>query len=215
VDEGIITRFGWKAQNRSLMVFSGEAYNIEMGVTNELSPTEMNQSSNCQLQPTPEDHPDFDNGEVSAVVNFTNFMRFLARRVPAPDTPSIVSGRALFARIGCVLCHTPTFTTRSSDIDALSEKAVNLFSDLLVHNMGAGLADHISQGQATGDEFRTAPLWGLGQRLFFLHDGRTTNLKAAILAHRSPGSEASRVIDAFDALTPQMQQHLLNFLRSL
>jgi CxxC motif-containing protein (DUF1111 family) len=114
-----------------------------------------------------------------------------------------------------VLCHTPTFTTRSSDIDALSEKAVNLFSDLLVHNMGTGLADHISQGQATGDEFRTAPLWGLGQRLFFLHDGRTTNLKAAILAHRSPGSEASRVIDAFDALTPQMQQHLLNFLRSL
>ena len=186
-----------------------------MGVTNELSPGELDTTPSCQFQPTPEDHPDFDTGEVSAVQNFTNLPPDLAPPIPAPDTPSIVNGRTLFARTGCVLCHTPTLMTRSSDIDALSNKPVNLFSDLLVHNMGSGLADHITQGLASGEEFRSAPLWGLGQRIFFLHDGRTRDLRTAILAHRSKGSEANLVIDAFDALNSQMQQDLLNFLRSL
>jgi CxxC motif-containing protein (DUF1111 family) len=92
---------------------------------------------------------------------------------------------------------------------------VNLYSDLLVHNMGLGLADQISQGNASGSEFRTAPLWGVGQRLFFLHDGRTNDLKEAILLHRSPGSEANLVISAFENLSRQTQQNLLAFLRSL
>jgi CxxC motif-containing protein (DUF1111 family) len=81
--------------------------------------------------------------------------------------------------------------------------------------MGQGLADHIAQGVATGDDFRTAPLWGAGQRLFFLHDGRTSDLKAAILAHQSSGSEANAVIGNFQTLSTQEQQNLLNFLRSL
>jgi CxxC motif-containing protein (DUF1111 family) len=91
----------------------------------------------------------------------------------------------------------------------------NLFSDLLVHRMGSGLADGVSQGAAGPDEFRSAPLWGLGQRLFFLHDGRTSDLLQAIEAHASPGSEANAVIRIFNGLTETQKQDLLNFLRSL
>jgi CxxC motif-containing protein (DUF1111 family) len=98
---------------------------------------------------------------------------------------------------------------------ALSNQPVNLFSDLLVHHMGKGLADGITQGGAGPDEFRTAPLWGVGQRVFFLHDGRTSNLLEAIEAHRSHGSEANMVIDRFRRLTATEQQDLINFLRSL
>jgi CxxC motif-containing protein (DUF1111 family) len=212
--DGTITRFGWKAQNPSLMNFSGEAYNVEMGVTNEVFPTERSQAAGCQLTPTPEDHPDFAGG-VSGVQHFTDFMRFLAPPSPAASSRSASSGRQQFAAVGCALCHTPSLRTRQSDIAALSNRPVNLFSDLLLHHMGSGLADHVAQGLAGGDEFRTAPLWGVGQRLFFLHDGRTSDLKTAILAHRSPGSEAGRVVEQFLQLPDQAQQDLLNFLRSL
>jgi CxxC motif-containing protein (DUF1111 family) len=98
---------------------------------------------------------------------------------------------------------------------------VNLFSDLALHNMGPRLADGVSQGAAAGDEFRTAPLWGVGQRIFFLHDGRTNDLEEAIEAHASNGnsqfgaSEANRVIGNFNNLSERSKQDLLNFLRSL
>jgi CxxC motif-containing protein (DUF1111 family) len=104
---------------------------------------------------------------------------------------------------------------------ALSEQPVALYSDLLLHRMGPGLADDIVQGGAGPDEFRTTPLWGLGQRLFFLHDGRTNNLIEAIQAHASPkdkrfpASEANAVVERYRALAPPLQQDLLNFLRSL
>jgi CxxC motif-containing protein (DUF1111 family) len=98
---------------------------------------------------------------------------------------------------------------------ALSNQKVNLFSDLLVHHMGTGLADGITQGSAGPDEFRTAPLWGVGQRVFLLHDGRTTNLVEAIQAHRSQASEANRVIERFNRLKAQERQDIINFLRSL
>jgi len=91
----------------------------------------------------------------------------------------------------------------------------NPFSDFAVHNMGYGLADGITQGNANGQEFRTAPLWGVGQRIFFLHDGRTNDLLQAILAHASPQSEANAVIHNFSLLALQQKQDLLNYLRSL
>jgi CxxC motif-containing protein (DUF1111 family) len=106
-------------------------------------------------------------------------------------------------------------------VTALREQPVKLFSDLLVHRMGPGLADDIVQGDAGGDEFRTAPLWGVGQRIFFLHDGRTRDLVAAILAHESegnaqyPASEANAVTRNYRALPETSKQDLLNFLRSL
>jgi CxxC motif-containing protein (DUF1111 family) len=110
-------------------------------------------------------------------------------------------------------------TAKSSFSASLSQQTAALYSDLLVHNMGAGLADRVTQGSAGGDEFRTAPLWGVGQRVFFLHDGRSGpangGLLDAIREHAGPGSEANQVIQLFNSLSDQQKQDLLNFLRSL
>jgi CxxC motif-containing protein (DUF1111 family) len=146
-------------------------------------------------------------------------MRLLAPPTPSTTTPggaqSISNGKATFTSVGCALCHTPTMRTGQSYIPALSNRDANLYSDLLVHDMGTGLADGVSQGGAGPQDFRSAPLWGLGQRIFFLHDGRTTDLVQAIQAHASNGSEANTVIANYNALTTSAQQDLLNFLRSL
>ncbi len=211
-NDGTVARFGWKAQNKSLLLFSGEAYNVEMGITNELFQTERDETPACQFAVVPNTVTDTA-GEtpvdaVSPIEKFAFFMRFLAPPAPSPDAPggadSIARGRKLFTDTGCALCHTPTLNTGNAAVAALRNQPVNLFSDLLVHDMGPGLADGISQGQAGPREFRTAPLWGLGQRLFFLHDGRTSDLREAIRAHRS-GSFFTR----------NAKQDLLNFLRSL
>jgi len=225
--DGTITRFGWKAQTNSLLMFSGEAYSIEMGVTNQLFPQEREESPDCVLGPTPEDASVFASpapGEMASdIVGFANFMRLLAPPAPAPDTLSTQRGREAFISVGCALCHTPAFTTgRAIDSGspsrpsaALSNQVVNLWSDLLLHHMGKDLSDGITQGAAGPDEFRTAPLWGLGQRIFFLHDGRTTDLLKAIEAHKSRDSEANRVIDQFHRLRRESQQDIVNFLRGL
>src|SRR5262249_45526086 len=155
----------------------------------------------------------------TAVGNFANFQRFLAPPKPDPDTPgglnSIGRGKSTFSSIGCALCHTPSMRTGNATVEALRFQTANLYSDLLIHARGFGLADSVSQGAATGREFRTAPLWGLGQRIFFLHDGRTDDLKDAIREHASTGSEANAVISRFNGLTEFQKQDLLNFLRSL
>jgi CxxC motif-containing protein (DUF1111 family) len=221
-NDGSLTRFGWKAQNKSLLIFAGEAYNVEQGVTNEVFPNERESATGCRYNSTPEDRIDVNGGRPnrsgqtpSDVILFTFFMRFLAPPARGPSSNATNNGEALFTSTGCALCHTPTLTTASSPTAALSNKQVNLFSDLLLHNMGTGLADGISQGFATGSDFRTAPLWGLGQRLFFLHDGRAGDLTAAIAAHASSGSEANGVIARYNALGAQQKQDLLQFLRSL
>ena len=224
-NDGTITRFGWKAQNKSLLIFAGEAYNVEQGVTNELFPQERDETPECHFNGTPEDQTRFDQAEPTGVpsdtAKFAIFMRFLAPPTPAAETPSVSNGRSLFNKVGCALCHTPSLTTGKSSNAAFDRKPVNLFSDLLLHNMGPELADNILQGNARGDEFRTAPLWGLGQRKFFLHDGRTTDLREAIMAHRSIGnlqfgsSEANLVIQIFDSLGGADTQDVFNFLRSL
>jgi CxxC motif-containing protein (DUF1111 family) len=121
----------------------------------------------------------------------------------------------VFGTVGCALCHTPTLRTGNAAVAALRNQDVNLYSDLLVHDMGVGLADGVTQGQAGPREFRTAPLWGLGQRLFFLHDGRASDLRAALMAHQSSGSQANGVLSRFQRLSDRDQQDLLNFLRSL
>jgi CxxC motif-containing protein (DUF1111 family) len=160
---------------------------------------------------------------LSDIEAFADFMRMLAPPTPAPSTPSTVNGRAQFINVGCTDCHTPSFTTglaiatgsSRNPSPAMSGRTVNLYSDLLVHHMGEGLADGISQGAAGPDEFRSAPLWGLGQRIFFLHDGRTSDLMVAIEAHQSSGSEANGIIQQFNSLGAEQQQDVLNFLRSL
>ena len=223
-NDGTITRFGWKAQNKSLQIFAGEAYNVEMGVTNELFPNERDQTPGCSFNGFPEDGTHFDltgNEMSSDVVAFAVFMRFLDQPTPGPSSSSTQHGAKVFQQIGCALCHTPSFKTGTSSVAALSNIQANLYSDLLLHHMGPNLADDIVQGQAQGDEFRTAPLWGLGQRIFFLHDGRTKNVVKTILQHESsrdnryPDSEANGVINNYKRLSESDQQDLLNFLRSL
>ncbi|HKE47167.1 MAG TPA: di-heme oxidoredictase family protein, partial [Rhodanobacteraceae bacterium] len=155
------------------------------------------------------------------------FMRFLAPPMPSntgipgnPPQTSIARGKTYFSSIHCDLCHTPTLQTAGSNFTpGLDRQNANLYSDLLVHNMGTGLADNVVQGAANGKEFRTAPLWGVGQRIFFLHDGRATptngGLLNAIQAHYSPGSEANAVIWTFNHIDESKKQDILNFLRSL
>ena len=230
-NDGTIARFGWKAQNKSLEVFSGEAYNVEMGVTNELFPEERSAGpAACHPNPTPEDRTNFaasGSGIPSDLVGFATFMRFLAPPAPSalgipnnPSAASLANGRAVFSQIHCDMCHTPAMRTATSSLSpGLDNQNAALFSDLIVHHMGSGLADRVSQGSAGPDEFRTAPLWGVGQRLFFLHDGRATpangGLLTAIQAHAGNGSEANGVINLFQQLRDQDKQDLLNFLRSL
>jgi CxxC motif-containing protein (DUF1111 family) len=230
-NDGTLTRFGWKAQNKSLLMFAAEAYNVEMGISNQLFPQEREETPACLFFSTPNDVLNFtatstgatNPAVISDIEAFANFMRMLAPPAPAPDSPSIASGRGTFIKVGCAHCHTPSLTTSkmiasgssTSPSATLSNQTVNLFSDLVVHHMGKGLADGITQGGAGPDEFRTAPLWGVGQRVFFLHDGRTSNLLEAIRAHASRGSEASKVIDRFNKLSPQEQQGIIDFLRSL
>jgi CxxC motif-containing protein (DUF1111 family) len=242
-NDGTISRFGWKAQNKSLHIFAGEAYNVEMGITNELFPNERPLPEEDQLGTGlpanclnlggigyPEDISNPNLTPNSAVMDdvseFANFMRFLAPPTPggvvlngqAVSTQTIGQGEAMFFAIGCATCHNPSpGTTQVSDfVPGLSNVQVRgVWSDIEIHHMGTGLADNVSQGGAGGDQFRTAPLWGLGQRIFLLHDGRTTNLATAIQDHASSGSEATTVISNFNGLTAAQQQAILDFLRSL
>ena len=244
---------GWKAQNKSLQIFAGEAYNVEMGITSEMFADERESNGNCIFSRAPNSITNTDPTlsptveAFSDVERFAFFMRFLAPPTPSTTTPggsaSITRGRDLFNTTGCAFCHTPTLTTHTMAVPELSKQPANLFSDLALHHMGATLADGISQGLAGGDEFRTAPLWGVGQRLFFLHDGRTSDLGAAIEAHASPTNqcttvqdyeqfnangtwfqpftsvqvcgEANSVVNNYNALSASQQTDLLAFLRTL
>jgi CxxC motif-containing protein (DUF1111 family) len=323
-NDGTITRFGWKAQNKSMLMFSGEAFNVEMGVDNELFPNERtNGNGNCLPTATdfqPEDQvvvPPLVNppaagsgfedtrtvtqintafgpsGLVSDITNdidnFAVFMRlnaapgqcaFNSRTGPASGTgtvgpaqcfsltctsatagcvnpnpsatavASIQRGSQLFGSInpavtgsltsvvpppagtlrtiGCVLCHSDLLTTTTSLTPELSDKSFTPFSDFALHTMDPTLADGVTQGDATGSQFRTAPLWGIGQRLFFLHDGRASDLLTAITDHApnagtttsnncaaTPNNEACQVIVLFNSLPASEKQDMLNFLRSL
>jgi CxxC motif-containing protein (DUF1111 family) len=241
-NDGTISRFGWKAQNKSLHIFSGEAYNVEMGISNLLFPQDRPLPGEDQQQtglPSsclnlsgsgyPEDSSNPAATPNSAVLDdvsaFANFMRTLA---PPPtggvvlngqsvSSSTISAGASLFSSIGCATCHNsnPGKTQVSNFTSSLSQVSVPAYSDIEIHHMGTGLTDNVSQGGAGGDQFRTAPLWGLGQRIFLLHDGRTTNLITAIQDHASRGSEASTVEQEFFELNSTQQQEILDFLRSL
>ena len=241
-NDGTITKFGWKAQNKSLHIFSGEAYDVEMGITNlvfhnekplpeeDLLGTGLPASClNLSGSGYPEDASNPNSTPNAAVLDdvsaFANFMRFLA---PPPTGTVILNGTAvpaatisagatLFSSVGCATCHNPTLgpTQVSNLVPALSGQTFHPFTDLELHHMGTGFADNIVQGNAGGDEFRTAPLWGVGQRIFLDHDGRDLSIAATIQNHSSNGSEANTVIANFNNLSATSKQELLDFLRSL
>jgi CxxC motif-containing protein (DUF1111 family) len=262
-NDGTITRFGWKAQNKSLLIFAGEAYNVEMGVTNDAFQNEREDDPNCQFNNLPESTTNLVNktNSVSAasdfsqdIINFAAFMRFLAPPTPATSsappaastppatqvaaatassavaaaagtsststtstssTASVTRGQQVFANVGCQACHAQSQTTGKSAMTGQSNVAFQPFSDFALHDMGTGLQDRVSQGLANGRQFRSAPLWGAGQRIFFLHDGRTSDIYEAIQQHASQGSEANNVIRNFNTLSLSDQQAVVNFLRSL
>jgi CxxC motif-containing protein (DUF1111 family) len=252
-NDGTVARFGWKAQNKSLTVFAGEAYNVEMGVTNDVFPNARDETPACnQKTNEPNDITRTDTNDLRNQgfnnplhilpdwLEFAIFMRQLAPPEPVPFSPGARRGQQLFGTgvdnpgIGCFLCHTPAMMTGPHhETEALQNLEAHLYSDLLIHHMGSNLADNVTQGLAQGDMFRTTPLWGIGQRLFFLHDGRTSDLLAAINAHAPSGgpggdfanfdnrggnyppSEASAVIRRFNALSGGDKQAILDFLRSL
>ncbi len=210
-----VGRFGWKAQHATLKSFAGDAYQNEMGITNELFPRENAPNGDEALLALvdrvadPEDLPDPVTGR-SGVDRFANFMRFLAAPPRGPITDSVRQGELVFQQIGCASCHTSSLATGTSAIAALDRKPVPLFSDLLLHDIGTG--DGIAQGDARPNEIRTPALWGLRTRLPLLHDGRAPTIEDAIRMH---GGEGSTVRSRFEALSAVERQALLDFLRSL
>lgn len=286
-NDGTITRFGWKAQNKSMFLFAGEASNVEIGVTNEVFQNEKVPGLGCTTNGLPEDNthvltanPGADPASTTSLVssdveNFAIFMRLngapgqcafnsgldssgnalcisltdTSTAAQAAISQQIARGKLLFGApsnggVGCVLCHSQSLTSSTSNIVGLNNRTFTPFSDFALHHMGATLADGVNQGLAGADEFRTAPLWGIGQRLFFMHDGRASNLLQAIQAHFSNpnvcfstsssegftangrsfspsksgqtcGSEANTVVAQFNSLCAADKNAMLEFLRSL
>ena len=254
-DDGSVSRFGWKAQWRAVLPAVGAEEQVEEGITNEMFATEIDQTLGCDLNAVPEDPSNYSwNGPSSTPWLFLAdaerdaiFVRFLATPVPSTASPtqggvgqgpgcpdqtnngqSCIDGQADFNSIGCVLCHTTSYRTPPGSIPSQGHTLLNLYSDLLLHHMGNCLADNVSQGLAQGDMFRTPPLWNVGQRIWFMHDGRTNNIVTAIEDHADPSvpcpgsypaSEANAVVEAFNKLGTGVdgtaQQDLVNFLRTL
>lgn len=220
-----IGRFGRKAQFATLLQITGEAFQHDLGMTNPVSPNEdLPQGNpippNCQQALTQPNDPVGRN-----TISIFNFLLFLAPNTPASLSASGQAGLQTFKSIGCVKCHAQSYATGSNiqvptnfsgglsgSIAALSNQVIFPYSDLLLHDMGPGLADGMPMGQATGSQWRTTPLWGLSKRTSYLHDGRATDLTSAILAH---GGEASTVINRFQVLSSNDQADLLLFLNSL
>jgi CxxC motif-containing protein (DUF1111 family) len=212
----MVGRFGWKAQQATLLAFAGDAYLNEMGITNRLFPTENAPNGNVTLLrrldrvADPEDEADPDTGR-AGIDALADFMRYLAPPPTQPGTASTAFGAKFFLDVGCTACHTPSMTTGTHPVPALSQKTVMLYSDLLLHDMGS-LGDGIVQGSAGAREMKTPPLWGVRASGPYLHDGRARTLDAAIRAH---DGEARSARDKYLQLTPDQQKLLVEFLNSI
>lgn len=210
-----VGRFGWKAQHATLLAFGADAYRNEMGITNDLFPVESAfgitdaQMRLCDPFPDPEDRRDVRTGR-RGIDNFESFMKFLApvRRTHVDDGTR--EGERLFAAIGCATCHVPALETGPNSNPLFHRRRVELFSDLLLHEVGTG--DGIRQGAAEANEIRTPALWGLRHRRPLLHNGGAATIAEAVERH---AGEARLASEGFRALTPDAKASLLSFLRSL
>jgi len=204
-----VGRFGWKAQVATLHQFSGDAYLNEMGVTSPQFPDENCPQGDCAslaFNPVPALNNDGEDVE-----HFADFMTLLGPPPRGERSFRSQAGAAVFRRIGCASCHTPSLVTGASPVGALSHKVFQPYSDFLLHDMGE-LGDGIVQGNAGARQMRTAPLWGLDARRTYLHDGRATSVEAAILGHAGQGAMAR---SRYARLNPNLRAALLAFLRSL
>jgi CxxC motif-containing protein (DUF1111 family) len=208
---GIIGRFGWKATVATVADFVGLALVTEVGITNFLYPNELSPQGKpipqgCKITTDPED------ADGARLTSVTAFLTFLAPPPRGPITDEVKKGDRIFARLGCVACHTPSMKTGPSGNPALDRVEVPLYSDLLTHYVGAALDDQVSDGDVGGGRWRTPPLWGLRLRKFYLHHGQTSDLVQAIALH---SGEAAVSRDAFVALNATERAELLAFLKSL
>jgi CxxC motif-containing protein (DUF1111 family) len=210
-----VGRFGWKAQQATLLAFSGDAYRNEMGITNDLFPQEFAfgvsdaQMKRCDLRPDPEDVRD-PLTRRRGIDNFEAFMRFLAPVSRGPIDDAGRDGERIFNATGCAACHVPALATGTDPNPLFDRKSVPLFSDLLLHDIGTG--DGIEQGAASPDEIRTPALWGLRLRRPLLHDGSASTIEEAIQRHQREAELAQR---GFAKMPPDDRASLLAFLRSL
>ena len=208
-------RFGWKASVSALIQQNANAYHQDIGITSGFIPEE---------NPHPQSGVDWDtvaDPEIpsSEVIDTTMMLRLLAPPPRGEITREVLRGERLFGQIGCAVCHVPAMQTGPSPIKALNRVRVELYSDLLLHDMGEELADNRPDVSASGREWRTPPLWGLrlvakvlGGDQFFLHDGRAITIEGAIRAH---GGEAQQAKERFYQLQDDDQQALIAFLESL
>jgi CxxC motif-containing protein (DUF1111 family) len=210
-----VGRFGWKAQHATLLTFSADAYRNEMGITNDVFPQEVafgvrpEQMRVCDRVPDPEDVRD-PTTRRRGIDNFATFMRLLAPIGREGTDDHIRAGEQVFAAIGCAACHTPALETGPSANPLFHRKRVELFSDLLLHDVGT--CDGIKQGAAASNEIRTPALWGVRLRRPFLHDGSAATIEEAVRRHAVEALLAAR---GFDRLNDQERAALLAFLRSL
>lgn len=212
-----VGRFGRKAQVASLLQQVVEAYQQDIGITSDFLPLE---NRNPLAGPTADAADLVPDPEIpaSTVLAVTHYVRLLAPPAPGPDTPRRQDGRAVFGEIGCASCHTPVLQTGPHATPALSNQPVHLYSDLLLHDMGDALADNRPDGEASGREWRTTPLWGLrlmrrflNGDAFLMHDGRARSVEEAILLH---GGEAAASREAFSRLPSGARAALLDFVES-
>jgi CxxC motif-containing protein (DUF1111 family) len=210
-----VGRFGWKAQHATLLAFGADAYRNEMGITNDLFPTELATGIDaarmriCDPIPDPEDIRD-PRTRRRGIDNFASFMRFLAPVSRANVDDVAMAGEGIFGAIGCATCHVPALTTGPNANPLLHRQVVPLFSDLLLHDVGTG--DGIRQGVAAPEEIRTPALWGLRFRRPLLHDGSAATVGDAILRHAGE-AQAARL--AYERLTDAQRMALVRFLMTL
>ena len=210
-----VGRFGWKAQHATLLAFSADAYRNEMGITNDLFPSEValgitkEQMRVCDVIPDPEDIPD-PRTRRRGIDNFESFMRFLAPLPRANADAAAAAGEQIFTALDCASCHVPLLTTGANANPAFHRRPVPLYSDLLLHDIGTG--DGIRQGAASPEEIRTPALWGLRFRRPLLHDGSAATVDEAIRRHRG---EAEAIRLNYERLDESLRATLRRFLLSL
>lgn len=218
----VLGRFGWKAGQPNLNQQNVHAFSGDMGLTTSLRPLDDCTDAQTACKQAPSGNgPD---GEPEVSDNILRLVLFYSRNLAVParrdvNAPEVLAGKTLFYQAGCQSCHTPKYTTAANAAEPeLANQVIRPYSDLLLHDMGDGLADNRSEFQASGRQWRTPPLWGIGLtqavsgHTQFLHDGRARNLLEAVLWH---GGEATAAQQQFLSFNAEQRAALLAFLNSL
>jgi CxxC motif-containing protein (DUF1111 family) len=203
-----VGRFGWKAQAASLEEFVSGSLRDELGITNPAAPDESSSWRGAGVC-DPREDPEDDGTRARALVDF---LLLLGPPDRSQDRDAVQQGESIFHQVGCAACHVPALRTGGSSEAALVDREAQLYSDLLIHDMGEYLADDVVQGAARSTDWRTTPLWGLGKKTRYLHDGRSTDLREVIELHSGEGRAARYSLRA----RPRSHVNvLIEFLRSL